>query len=75
MGKGVGESLAIPLVDLCWLGEFRAIDIDDRSCELAVLAMRSNFAADDLVGGIRAGAMLLAEHARAPRVLHLNEPA
>jgi hypothetical protein len=37
--------------------------------------MRSNFAADDLVGGIRAGAMLLAEHARAPRVLHLNEPA
>jgi hypothetical protein len=56
-------------------GTQAAIDIDDRSCELAVLAMRSNFEADDLVGGIRAGAMLLAEHARAPRVLHLNEPA
>jgi hypothetical protein len=56
-------------------GTQAAIDIDDRSCELAILAMRSNFGADDLVGGIRAGAMLLAEHARAPRVLHLNEPA
>ena len=56
-------------------GTQAAIDIDDRSCELAVLAMRSNFEADDLVGGIRAAAMLLAEHARAPRVLHLNEPA
>jgi hypothetical protein len=56
-------------------GTQAAIDIDDRSCELAILAMRSNFDADDLVGGIRAGAMLLAEHARTPRVLHLNEPA
>ena len=30
-------------------GTQAAIDIDDRSCELAVLAMRSNFEADDLV--------------------------
>jgi len=56
-------------------GTQAAIDIDDRSCELAILSMRSNFAADDLIGGIRSGVMLLAEHARAPRVLHLNEPA
>ena len=49
--------------------------LDNRSCELGVFAMRSSFQADDLAGGIRDGLMLLAEHARAPKVLHLNDPA
>jgi uncharacterized membrane protein YgcG len=49
--------------------------LDDRSCELAAFTMRSSFQADDLAGGFRDGLVLLAEHARAPKVLHLNDPA
>lgn len=56
-------------------GSYVAINLENRSCELAVLAMKSCFQADDLVGGVREGVTLLAEHARHPRVLHLNEPA
>ena len=51
-----------------------AIDLDDRACEFATLAMKSCFQADDLVGGLRDGVTLLAEHARAPKVLHLDKP-
>lgn len=54
-------------------GTYVGIALDTRSCELAVLAMKSCFVADDLVGGLREGVMLLAEHARAPRVLHLDD--
>ncbi|MEI6362578.1 MAG: DUF5130 family protein [Actinomycetes bacterium] len=50
-----------------------AVTLDNRACELAALAMKSCFAADDLVGGIREGVNLLAEHARAPRVLHVDD--
>jgi hypothetical protein len=50
-----------------------AVTLDNRACELAALAMKSCFAADDLVGGIREGINLLAEHARAPRVLHVDD--
>lgn len=55
-------------------GKAVAIDLDDRACELATLAMKSCFVADDLVGGLRDGVTLLAEHARAPKVLHLDKP-
>ena len=47
--------------------------LDDRACEFAALAMKSCFVNDDLVGGIREGINLLADHARAPRVLHLDD--
>jgi hypothetical protein len=50
-----------------------AVVLDPRACELAALAMKSCFVADDLVGGLREGVNLLAEHARAPRVLHLDD--
>jgi hypothetical protein len=50
-----------------------AVRLDNQACELAALAMKSCFVADDLVGGIREGVMLLAEHARTPRVLHLED--
>jgi len=53
-------------------GRTVAVDLDDRACQLATLAMKSCFAADDLVGGLRDGVTLLAEHARAPKVLHLE---
>jgi hypothetical protein len=50
-----------------------AVVLDTRACELAILAMKSCFGADDLVGGVREGVNLLAEHARSPKVLHLDE--
>ncbi len=51
------------------------IHVDDRTCQFALLALRSGADVDDLPVGIRDAALLLAEHARAPRVLHLDEPA
>ncbi len=51
-----------------------AVPLDDRACEFAVLSMTSSFATGDLVGGIREGVVQLAEHARAPKVWHLDQP-
>jgi uncharacterized membrane protein YgcG len=48
--------------------------LDDRACGLAALAMTTAFAAGDLSGGIVNGVQSLAEHARAPRTLHLDTP-
>lgn len=42
----------------------------DTQVELAVAQMQSLFAAGDLVGGLRRGIQMLAEHARAPQTLH-----
>ncbi|MBM3670075.1 MAG: DUF5130 family protein [Actinobacteria bacterium] len=50
------------------------IHVDDRTCQFALLALRSGADVDDLPVGIRDAVLLLAEHARAPRVLHLDEP-
>jgi hypothetical protein len=44
--------------------------LTDNEVELAVAAMQSDFAAGDLVGGLRRGIQMLAEHARAPQTLH-----
>ncbi len=41
-------------------------DLDDAEVQLATLAMRSAFAAGDLVGGIVSGVQQLASHARRP---------
>jgi uncharacterized membrane protein YgcG len=46
----------------------------DPQVELAVVAMQSLFAAGDLVGGLRRGIQMLAEHARAPQTLHAETP-
>jgi hypothetical protein len=51
------------------------IALNDRSCEFALLAVKSSMAAGDLTGGLRSATLVLAEHARTPRVLHLSEPA
>lgn len=45
-------------------------DLEDGEVHLASLSMQSAFAAGDLVGGIKRGVMMLAEHARKPRMLH-----
>lgn len=44
--------------------------LPDAEADLAVVAMRGDFAAGDLVGGLRRGLQLLAEHAKAPTMLH-----
>ena len=45
-------------------------NLTDREVELAVLEMQSEFAAGDLVGGLKRGITMLADHARAPETLH-----
>lgn len=42
----------------------------DNQVELAVAQMQTFFATGDLVGGLRRGIQMLAEHARAPQTLH-----
>jgi uncharacterized membrane protein YgcG len=48
--------------------------LDDRSCSLAALSMTTAFAVGDLAGGLVSGVQMLAEHARRPRTLHLDQP-
>lgn len=48
--------------------------LDDRSCALAALTMTSCFNGGDLVGGIVQGLASLADHARHPQTLHLDQP-
>ena len=45
----------------------------DKQVELVAVTMQSAFAEGDLVGGLRRGITMLAEHARAPRTLHAAE--
>lgn len=52
-----------------------AVDLSDEACRLAAASMTTSFAAGELVPGLREGCVMLAEHARHPRVLHLDEPA
>jgi hypothetical protein len=47
-------------------------DLEDGEVHLAALTMQTAFAAGDLVGGITRGLMMLAEHARKPRMLHAD---
>jgi uncharacterized membrane protein YgcG len=44
--------------------------LTDHEVQLAVLEMQSAFAAGDLVGGLKRGINMLAQHARAPQTLH-----
>jgi uncharacterized membrane protein YgcG len=45
-------------------------NLSDREVELSVLEMQSAFATEDLVGGLKRGISMLADHARAPETLH-----
>jgi ABC-type uncharacterized transport system ATPase component len=56
-------------------GSRARLTLDDQACEFAILALRSSAQVGDLTGGLRSAVSLLAEHARAPRTLHLDEPA
>lgn len=46
--------------------------LDDAEVALAVMTMRSAFAAGDLVGGIIGGVTQMAEHARRPTPMHAD---
>ena len=47
--------------------------LSDAAAGLAILQMQSAFAAGDLVGGVKRGVSMLAEHARAPQTLHAED--
>jgi len=44
--------------------------LTDHEVQLAILEMQSAFAVGDLVGGLKRGVAMLAQHARAPQTLH-----
>lgn len=47
--------------------------LSDQEVELTTLQMQSLFAEGDLVGGLKRGIQMLADHARAPETLHAGE--
>ena len=48
-------------------------NLSDSEVELAVVAMQTAFAEGDLVGGLRRGIAMLADHARTPPTLHAQD--
>jgi len=60
---------AARIVEVVTGAEARRV-LDDAEVKLATLAMQTAFAAGDLVGGIKAGLIQLADHARRPQLLH-----
>jgi len=55
-------------------GERAALLCGDRTCSLATLAMTSAFIQGDVIGGLRAGILVLGDHAQAPPVLFADQP-
>lgn len=54
-------------------GSRAGAQVDDRTCGLASLAMTSSFVAGDLVGGLRNGLQVLADHGRRAGTRHLDQ--
>lgn len=54
-------------------GRLSRIALDDHACGLAALSMTSSFRAGDLMGGLRDGLYVLAEHGRRMRVFHVEQ--
>ena len=48
-------------------------NLTDQEVELTALQMQTSFATGDLVGGLRRGVQMLADHARAPQTLHAEQ--
>ena len=63
---------AARIVEIVTGSEARRV-LDDAEVKLAALSMQTAFAAGDLVGGISAGVLQLAEHARRPTLLHVDQ--
>ena len=54
-------------------GGFVRRHLTDAEVELAVVSMQGFFSVGDLVGGLRCGIQMLADHARSPNTLHAAE--
>ena len=54
-------------------GGFVRRTLTDRESELCAMAMQTAFSEGDLVGGLKRGIQMLADHARAPRTLHAGD--
>ena len=63
------EARAIEVVT----GAYVRRTLSDSEVELAVIAMQTAFTEGDLVGGLRRGISLLADHARSPQTLHAQD--
>lgn len=63
---------AARIVEVVTGAEARRV-LDDAEVKLATLSMQTAFAAGDLVGGIKAGLLQLADHARRPTLLHTEQ--
>jgi uncharacterized membrane protein YgcG len=48
-------------------------NLSDSEVELAIVTMQTAFAEGDLVGGLRRGIAMLADHARTPPTLHAQD--
>ncbi len=48
-------------------------NLTDNEVQLAVVAMQTAFAVGDLVGGLRRGVAMLADHARSQNTLHAQD--
>ena len=66
--QGLGRARVLEIVTG---GDVRR-NLTDTEVELTTLQMQSSFASGDLVGGLRRGIQMLAEHARAPQTLHAD---
>lgn len=56
------------------VGTKAKLSIDDRTCQLAALAMTSRFVVGDLINGLREGIAVMADHAHPSHVLHTDLP-
>lgn len=56
------------------VGTKAKLSIDDRTCQLAALAMTSRFVVGDLINGLRDGIAVMADHAHPNPVLHSDLP-
>ena len=60
------DARAVEVVTGSWVRR----NLRDQEVELAIAEMQTLFAESDLVGGLRRGIHMLADHARAPEMLH-----
>ncbi len=60
------DARAVEVITGSWVRR----ELTDQEVELAIAEMVTLFAEGDLVGGLRRGIQMLADHARAPQTLH-----
>jgi hypothetical protein len=56
-------------------GAYAVSRVSNHACGLAITALTNTALKGDLLAGIRDAVLILAEHARAPQVRNIDEPA